>query len=326
MHQMRAAVRSRSGGLSSERISSGTLGEVLKREGQLLEVVEEVLAEVRRIREASEYANPEKEAAQFEEQYLRGIIKKLDYMELFGVDVSPASRRHRLSVAYISLCVRQKRSDEEPDRSELRYEDGLGAEEESDGDYTIKPVEKVLKYAGRLVVRGEAGSGKTTLLRWIAVNSARRSFEDGLAEWNDAVPFFIPLRRCVGSRLPAPEEFPRLILPSIAEEMPDLWVHQTLRSGRAIVLIDGVDEVPSSQRSAVREWLDELSSTFGGARFIISSRPSAIQDGWMSEEGFEDAELQPMELPDIWEFIDHWHADVDGAPGGSRASGGGSKE
>ena len=50
---------------------------------------------------------------------------------------------------------------------------------------------------------GNAGSGKTTLLQWLAVRSALGDFGSSLTEWNDAVPFFIPLRRYVNRTLPA---------------------------------------------------------------------------------------------------------------------------
>jgi predicted NACHT family NTPase len=89
--------------------------------------------------------------------------------------------------------------------------------------------------------------------------------------------------------------------------MPDHWVHHQLTSGRAIVLVDGVDELPQSQRLGAREWLKDLAETYKEARFIASSRPHAVEEGWMEREGFDDAELQPMELTDIFAFIDHWH-------------------
>jgi predicted NACHT family NTPase len=92
--------------------------------------------------------------------------------------------------------------------------------------------------------------------------------------------------------------------------MPARWVHDQLDSGRAVVLVDGVDEVPQLQQLAVRQWLKELVETYTKARFIVSSRPHAIEEGWMEREGFDDAELQPMDLPDIYAFIDHWHAAV----------------
>jgi hypothetical protein len=58
----------------------------------------------------SQRVNPEIEAARFETEYRRTAVRKLDELELFGVDVSAVSRRHRLSVAYVTLSVEQRTS------------------------------------------------------------------------------------------------------------------------------------------------------------------------------------------------------------------------
>lgn len=64
-------------------------------------------------------------------------------------------------------------------------------------------------------------------------------------------------------------------------------------------------------RNEVYEWVKDLSETFSNSRFVISSRPAAIREGWLVSEGFEEADLQPMELSDMKEFIDHWHNAVE---------------
>jgi len=289
--------------------SERTLAEVLKRERLLLDKADQILDEVRRIREESRQANPEADAARFEEEYRRSIVRKLDELELFGADVSIASRRHRLSVAYVSLSVEQKVTDAAEDLSLLQQEEITAAElnEEEEEGKIIVSVDEALAGSRCLIIRGLAGSGKTTLLKWLAVRSAAQSFEDQLSQWNDTIPIFIRLRQCVESGLPAPEDFPSLVVPAIAGTMPTGWVHDQLKSGRAIVLVDGIDEVPQLQRSDVRIWLKELAETYDRARFIVTSRPHAVEEGWMESEGFDDAELQPMELPDIYAFIEHWH-------------------
>jgi len=93
------------------RFTERTFAEILKRENQLIMVANKILAEVTRIREESQQANPEVAAARFEEEYRRAVIRSLDELELFGADVATASRRHRLSVAYVSLSVEKERLD-----------------------------------------------------------------------------------------------------------------------------------------------------------------------------------------------------------------------
>ena len=121
------------------------------------------------------------------------------------------------------------------------------------------------------------------------------------------MPFFIPLRRYVNRTLPTPEEFPLAVGRNVAHEMPGGWVHGLLRDGRALVLMDGVDEMPEGQREHVRSWLGDLIGDFRDARYVVTSRPTAIAEGWLEGLGFVTSELQPMSTTDVTEFIRQWH-------------------
>ena len=286
-----------------------TFGEILKRQDHLLTIAIQTLEEVRRMREQ---LNPQAKAAQFELEYRRAVVHKLDVLQLFGVDVPPSSRRHSLSVAYVALCVEEKSLSKAALKNNLQNTPltsltSLAEQQEDESSRNIVSVEAALEKSHRLLIRGMAGSGKTTLLQWIAVNSALQSFKGPLAKWNKTLPFYINLRFYVESGLPGPEDFPNYISSAIADTMPRGWVHTELKSGYAIVLIDGLDEVPELQREDVREWLRDLVETYPNALFFVTSRPNAVEDGWMDREGFIDAELQPMQLPDIRTFIDHWY-------------------
>ena len=288
-----------------------TFAEVLKREDQLLARTDEILQEVRRVREQ---LNSMVGTERFEIDYRLAVTRKLDELQLVGADVSLANRRHRLSVAYITLSVEQK-----PDQMRRHLEKEIPISSTRDEAFessqsgigsNVILVDRALAHSHRLLIRGSAGSGKTTLLQWIAVKSATKSFEEPLSDWNSTLPFYIRLRQCVQSGLPRPEAFPGLVTPSIAGTMPKGWVHTALAAGRSIVLVDGLDEIAASRREEVRVWLKELVEMYPHARFIVTSRPHAIEEGWMDREGFSNAELQPMQLTDIYMFIEHWHRAV----------------
>jgi energy-coupling factor transporter ATP-binding protein EcfA2 len=279
-----------------------TFAEVLKRQDTLRDIAETILAEVRHIRAISRQANPELASAVFEKEYREAVARNLDRLELFGVDVSGANKRHRLSVAYVTLAVT---TENKPlDRSSLTNNADTGLED--DVRVTMQ-ADAALAKARRVLLRGQAGSGKTTLLQWLAVNSARQSFENELDGWNSSVPFFVRLREFVEQRLPTPNELPRFVAPSAAENVPEGWVRERLKSGQALLLIDGVDEVPEAQRGIIRTWLADLVGSFPDPFYIITSRPSAVEADWLAQEGFAEAELQAMELPDIDAFVEHWH-------------------
>jgi len=275
-----------------------SVAEVLTREDLIRARVDQVLEELREIRKK---LDPTDIIDRFEIEYRDAVARNLDVLQLIGADVSLLNRRYNLSVAYITLSVAQ--------RSSFPSLMAVSSSENDAGNQSqeIVPADIALVSSHRLLIRGLAGSGKTTLLQWIAVRAATNSFEEQLADWNGCIPFYIRLRRYSQSRLPKPEEFIDFAASAIAGTMPEKWVYHVLRSGRAIVLVDGVDEVSASQREEVHTWLRDLVETYKDVRFIVTSRPHAIEEGWMNHEAFNDAMLQEMELADIILFINHWH-------------------
>ena len=89
--------------------------------------------------------------------------------------------------------------------------------------------------------------------------------------------------------------------------MPAGWVHRELRGGRAVLLVDGVDELPGSQRRAVRPWLSSLLTEFPSLRMVVTSRPAAAGSDWLAAEGFRTAVLERMTPFDVKQLIRHWH-------------------
>ncbi|GEM_PF-666798 len=287
--------------LSLPEFRDQALRELLARESSILEIVKEVLERLP-LGSQQHRTGPDSE---FELRYRRAIARKLDVLELFGVTLSEAHKRYALEIAYISLSAS---TTVDPQPSGGENSSGATSDlHENRPNSTRDGVENVLASYKNLVIKGEAGSGKTTLLRWLAVNSARQSFVQPIKTLNYVIPFFLQLRRYVGQEPPAPESFLNYVVPAIAGEMPHNWVHRQLTSGRALLLVDGVDEVPEVERRAVADWLEELVETFPTCRLVVTSRPSAITDNWLARTGRQVAELQPMSPSQIELFIDHWH-------------------
>lgn len=257
--------------------SPGAVAELLTRDRQILDELAKLLERVP-IRRGED---------DFELNYRQLIANRLDHVEFFGVTLEEATRRYPLSVAYLNLNVT------------LPSQDSTAP--------GLARVDQALASTDRLFIRGEAGLGKTTLLHWIAVQCARRNFLGRLEPWNRMAPFFIPLRRHATGPLPSPEFFLDEVGRNIAAEMPPGWVHKQLRSGQAIVLIDGVDELADDRREEARTWLRNLVADFPRARYVVTSRPAAAPPTWLDRDKFTVAELEPMSRADVPVFIGRWH-------------------
>jgi hypothetical protein len=263
---------------------------------------------------------------EFRRRYLEHVSRTLDSLELLGVRVKRFQPRTSLSVAYVSLSVSAAR-----DRTELTAWDGTRAEPGTWPGAPAKPetrrgasagpetwhvmpaepatmrVESALGQGRRMLLRGEAGGGKSTLLRWLAIKAARGGFEGKLADWNGCVPFLVKLRSYADRELPRPEQLLDLVAGPLAGLMPVGWAHRQLASGRALLLIDGVDELTGDQRKAIKPWLQGLLAEFSGIRVVVTSRPSAAGASWLEEWGFAAAYLERMTPSDTRALVEHWH-------------------
>ena len=261
---------------------SGAFAELLARDSQILARLEDVLE---RLPAPSE---GDSEPDRVDTAYRQRIAKVFDRLELFGLDF--AAQWYALSIAYVNLKLSAGQARAHSD----------------------EPFESWLAAYPRLVIDGRAGSGKTTILQWIAVRAARRDFE-GPASWlNGYVPFFLRLREYAVGTLPTPEEFLDKVAPLLAPDPHARpWPRERLLSGRAFVLIDGVDEVPEAQRPAVFTWLQELTDLFPQVRYVVTTRPGAIDKyhtKTLDDLRFVRTALDPMEPTLIRAFVDQWHA------------------
>jgi NACHT domain/Leucine Rich repeats (2 copies) len=261
---------------------------------------------------------------QFLRCYRQVIATELDKPDKFGVPLlKNLLSRQKLCEAYVQLSITEK-------IEEFGYQVNLfDLEEQEDESLSLIPkrekfletrsqnIETALSKRRRLVIRGGAGAGKTSLMHWLAVHAARQDFKAPLKHWNSLVPFFIRLRSWVDEGFPAVKDFVQPIARNIADGMPKDWVRQQLDSGCALVLIDGVDEMPRPKRQPFFEALQKLVTEFPNAIYITTSRPAGLKDengeewveweNWMKSEQFGNCVMEPMTLPVIEQFVSRWH-------------------
>ena len=129
------------------------------------------------------------------------------------------------------------------------------------------------------------------------------------SRWRGCVPFLIRLRDYEGGTLPPLPEFAVATAKSTGRA-PSGWSEEAMKSGRAILLIDGVDEVPPSERKGVRKQLAELVARYPNCYYLISTRPASVPEGWLADLEFREATVTPMSDLDRNQFVDRWHTAV----------------
>ncbi|WP_441296355.1 NACHT domain-containing protein [Amycolatopsis sp. CA-126428] len=233
-------------------------------------------------------------AEAFERHYRSYLARSFGTFELFQVGQGRAPERHPIAEFYSVPSVARRSLS--PTDTALT---GTG----TDAAHALATDRHVLLLGG-------AGAGKTTLLQWLAHTAATTTpgTEDD-DPWRDVVPFFVPLRQFADRGLPQPEDLVRVSAPPLAGEKPEGWVSGLLRSGRAMVLVDGVDEVLLPRREEVRRWLEDLRRGYPEARYVISTRPSAVDGDWPSADApMPRYELLPLSGRGMRELVAHWYA------------------
>ncbi|GAA3398229.1 NACHT domain-containing protein [Cryptosporangium minutisporangium] len=244
---------------------------------------------------------------EFRLRYLRLVSATLDDMELFGVDIRSYRPTTTLSVAYISLSATTRMLGRRTGRTRPYDSAQWLADAAAPPRDTTVRIEQALGSSRRILVRGDAGSGKSTLLKWLAINSARGTFSADLAHLNGHTPFLIKLRSYAGRQMPKPEEFLDDLADPLTALMPAGFAHRRMESGTALVLVDGIDELPADERRRVRDWLRKLVSSFPDSHIVATSRPAAAAASWLEPEGFVSAFLERISSGDVRTLIRRWH-------------------
>lgn len=248
------------------------------------------------LRPVLEVLNPENPADfAYQDVYAKAIKARYSRMEVFGLDdLGSNENSWDLDTAYLSLEALAPRRPDRPDSVNLRPEP--------------QRIEELLGSRPRAVLRGEAGAGKTTLVWWLASHAACRTLPEELAALNGLIPFVIPMRSLAAQGITTPTP---ALLPTIArlqvDEAPSGWAGRVLEAGRALLLVDGLDELPQPERGPARKWLADLLRMYPDTRCLVTVRPLAVEQSWLESEGFEELQLLPMSDDDIQSFVAAWH-------------------
>ncbi|MCT9081991.1 NACHT domain-containing protein [Streptomyces fulvoviolaceus] len=260
-----------------------TLVEQTRRQSELIAKVDELIART---------PPPDGTDTAFEQRYLSYVTTKHSHLTIYGIDLVDSPDRWPLDAAYLSLQALGPAEDDH----------ASGPDGPTIAAATALPAEQALAEHDLVLLRGVAGSGKTTLVQWLAVTAAR-------GERGDRIPFVLPLRTLVrrSDGLPAPDAFLEAVRVPFHATQPPGWADRVLTARRGLLLIDGIDEIPERERERTRRWLRDLLDVYPGNQWLVTSRPSAVREDWLTPDGFTELALTPMSRDDVAAFIARWH-------------------
>ncbi|ESA32474.1 signal transduction protein with nacht domain protein [Leptolyngbya sp. Heron Island J] len=181
--------------------------------------------------------------------------------------------------------------------------------------YAEKPIESVLGVVGlnespkvkRVVILGDPGSGKSTLLRALALDWAEQSQIDLQGK---PVPILIELRLYAQDKSSGKcnSFLDYLHKGNAVCRLNRIEMDKLLKSGGAIALFDGVDEVfDPLLREAVLTDIHRFSNQYSKVQIVVTSRWLGYKAEALRKAKFQHYMLQNLDEKQIEEFVQRWH-------------------
>ena len=156
-----------------------------------------------------------------------------------------------------------------------------------------------------LMVLGGPGAGKSTFVRKMgleALKGKKGNFKHA------CIPVFIELKRFASRNINIEtfiaEEFRTCGFPS-----PDKFTAKALEEGKLLILLDGLDEVPTKNLTEAISQIQNFVDEYDQNRFIASCRTAAYRSGFRR---FSDVSMADFDDDQIQQFISNWfHSDAD---------------
>lgn len=188
------------------------------------------------------------------------------------------------------------------------------------------PALEIVNREPAVLLMGDPGSGKSTFIKHLAYLMAQAGLVNDptsvmaqLTGWEHSMllPVRVELRHLAAFAL----EHPRLsagvlLLQYIHRDLSDWGLEESWRmlkdilqseSSGAIVLLDGLDEVPTAQRQLVVDAVNELRAMHPNHRYVVTCRPYAyVGQPWKLVD-FHEVTLAPFSEEQIDRFIDNWY-------------------
>ena len=163
-----------------------------------------------------------------------------------------------------------------------------------------------------LMVLGAPGSGKSTFLRKIGLESfkgKKGNFK------HQAIPVLLELKKFTENKIDLKAlieaEFTTCGFPK-----PKQFTESALEKGKLLILLDGLDEVPSANVNSVIDAIQDFVDRYDKNRYIASCRTAAYRYNF---KRFSDVILSEFDDKQIQQFINNWFRSEEDKEAGTAA-------
>lgn len=245
-------------------------------------------------------------------RYLDYVADRNRYISLRGITRSPSAFDLPLAEIFVPIRVRIELPGGETWARSMEIANARFPSEAERLEQTSEAVDFIFliqQHAG-LVVLGDPGSGKTTLLRYLALQLAL-GHEQALG-LSGRLPFLLPLSAYANALAQQDIPLDRFIVGyyrNLGIDLPiESLVDAALDQGRAVLLLDGLDEIqePALQHLAVDRVIDFF--TFHrkkGNKFVITSRIVGYKAIRPSAADLVECTIVDFDDVDIERFLEH---------------------
>jgi len=247
--------------------------------------------------------------------YLAYLTDRHYFLSLKGMGVSDrVPLKLKLLDLYVPLKARMELPEGETWKRDLSLAGrDIADDEQEEALHLGEPTQliKILQTHSGVIVLGDPGAGKTTFLKYLALRLARG--EGAQVGLGDFLPILLPLAafaNALQSRDTRLDDFIAEYFAGIGADLPiSSMLTEALKAGRALILLDGLDEVRDlNMRNTVVERVVDFFAFHRrqGNKFVLTSRVVGYRAVRPSTEDLVECTIVDFEEDEIEEFVGYW--------------------